>query len=107
MISHEGHPPLRQDVGPLRPVGHVTTDCARRNLNSDFQQKLIADSFLTPRRIARSHVDNQFANIGRNSRSADRTRLRLPKESESLSMPADQSGFTTVRTERHSNNFVS
>ena len=58
MIPHEGHPPLRSDLRPLRMVGHVTANGTRRNLNPDLQQKLIRDSFLTPGRIVRCHVDN-------------------------------------------------
>jgi len=52
MIANEGHPPLRRELGPLWVLGHVTTDRARRNLNSDLQQELIRDAFLSPSRIA-------------------------------------------------------
>ena len=51
MIADEGHPPLRRDFGPLRVLGHVTTDRARRDLDSDLQQELIRDAFLSPSRI--------------------------------------------------------
>ena len=90
MIAYEGYPPLRRDLGPRRPVWHVTANRARRNLNSDLQQKLICDPFLTPGRIVRSHVDDQLSEIDRNSWPTIRPGLPLPKEPESFPMPTDQ-----------------
>jgi hypothetical protein len=61
MIAYEGHPPLRGNRGPLGAVRHVAANRARRNLNSNLQQKLVCDPFLTPHGIVRSHVDDQLS----------------------------------------------
>src|SRR5262245_36161466 len=90
MIAHKGHPPLSRCFRTLWTCGHIPTNRAGRNLNSDLQQELIGDPFLSPSRIVRCHLDNQLLEIDRNSGTTTRPRLPPPEPSESLSMPADQ-----------------
>src|SRR5262249_58514106 len=90
MIAQKGHPALGRRFRTLWILWHIRTGRAWRNLNSNLQQELIGDSFLSPSRIVRCHVDNQFLDINRNSWTTIRPRLPLPEQSEPFSMPADQ-----------------
>src|SRR5262249_15769707 len=108
MIAYKGHPPLRWNLGPLRVLRHVTTDRARRNLDSDLEQEFIRDPFLAPCRIAGSHLDNQLSNVAWNSRPAAWLSFHLQKSPNPFRCQRiNVSGFTTVRTECHSKNLAS
>src|SRR5262249_11200052 len=107
MIANEGHPPLRRDLGSPRVHGHVTTDRARRNLNSDLQQELIRDAFLSqvglPEAIS---TINLRTSVGTLALPLDRDFQFQKKRKPFRCQRINVSGLTTVRTERQSKNLV-
>src|SRR5262249_16366043 len=78
MIPDESHPALRRNLGLDR---HIATDRARRDLNPDFQQELVGDPLLAPRRVVRPYLKDQFPEIDGNPGPSTQPRLPLPEQS--------------------------
>jgi hypothetical protein len=54
------YPTLLRIYWTRRPFRHVASNGTWRDSNADFDQELIGDPFLTPRRIADSHLNDKL-----------------------------------------------
>jgi len=69
MVADECHPALGRVGRTPGSLGHVPPHRPRRNLDSNLQQEFIGDPFLSPGRIVRYHIGDQFPQLGGNARS--------------------------------------
>jgi hypothetical protein len=91
MVADERHPTLRR--GPTLGacvIGHVASDCARRDPNTQLQQEFCSDPLLTPSRVALCHLSNQLLHFGRDAWPPSSFRLPPPKQPNALPMPPDE-----------------
>lgn len=79
VVPHKSHPTLGWVCGTSRRLGHVAPDRSRRNLDSDFQQEFVGDTFLAPCGIVYGHFNDQLLQVGRHTGAAAAPRFPFPK----------------------------
>jgi len=90
VIAQERGPTLIAPGLSWNRLRHVLANCSRRNTNSELQQPLVGDPFLTPGRVLRSHASNHTPKIGRNGRTAW-SGFEPPDQPPTGPMPANHS----------------
>src|ERR1022692_1305714 len=86
--AQECRPPQVASWPARWATGKIFPHCARRDLNSEFQKKLIGDAFLAPRRVLASHAADQSLHLRRDRRSTG-SRLQAPEQPPARAVPAD------------------
>src|SRR5208282_4566154 len=74
-----------------RRLRQILSDRARRHAKTEFQQQLVCDSLLAPRRVLARQPANQMLEVRWNPLPAGLA-FPTPKKLEALAMPADK-GF--------------
>ena len=91
VIADERGPALRGGASWTARAAKIFVNRARRDKYAEFQGELVGDPFLAPRRVFPRHLPHERTNIPRQGGTSTSARLPPPKQTESGTMPANES----------------